>query len=176
MIVTKLLYLSIKSEESVKQVLIVVLFFNTYPCSYLHSWKVRFMYAFSWLTIASFSPLGSPPMAKQNKITCMTGRANMKSMTPTFLHIRRKFFCSSARIFPTDVQSEQLEQSSQTSFMPWDEGPTLFIWKCKLRNQKVRWEMNTKKWSFLSTEGYSCFWLKYDGGYREKLRVYLKWT
>lgn len=64
------------------------------------------------LTIVSFispfamailKPLGSRPMAKQKRITCMTGKAKMNSITPTFRHIRKKFFCNKARIFPLDV-------------------------------------------------------------------------
>lgn len=57
----------------------------------------------SLLTTAIFSPVGSLPMAKQNKITCITGSAKMNNITPTFLHIRKRFFCNKARILPLDV-------------------------------------------------------------------------
>jgi hypothetical protein len=35
----------------------------------------------SWLTTARWSPMGSRPMARQNRITCITGRAKMNSIT-----------------------------------------------------------------------------------------------
>lgn len=53
--------------------------------------------------MANFKPVGSRPMAKQKRITCMTGNAKMNNITPTFRHIRKKFFCNKARIFPLDV-------------------------------------------------------------------------
>lgn len=55
------------------------------------------------LATANRRPVGSRPIAKQNRITCITGNAKMNNITPTFLHIRKKFFCNRARIFPLDV-------------------------------------------------------------------------
>lgn len=52
---------------------------------------------------ANFKPVGSRPIAKQKRITCITGSAKMNNMTPTFLHMRKKFFCSKACIFPRVV-------------------------------------------------------------------------
>ena len=43
-----------------------------------HSRDVKFI---SWLTTARWSPVGLRPMARQKRITCMTGRAKMKSIT-----------------------------------------------------------------------------------------------
>lgn len=60
--------------------------------------------------MAIFNPVGSLPMAKQNRITCMTGSAKMNNMTPTFRHIRKKFFCNKARIFPREVIYGQQEK------------------------------------------------------------------
>lgn len=57
----------------------------------------------SLLTTANLSPVGSLPMAKQNKITCITGSAKMNSITPTFLHILKRFFCNNALILPREV-------------------------------------------------------------------------
>lgn len=57
----------------------------------------------SIFAIANFKPFGSRPIARQNKITCITGNAKMNNITPTLRHIRKKFFCSKARIFPLDV-------------------------------------------------------------------------
>lgn len=54
----------------------------------------------SKFAIANFKPVGSRPIAKQNRITCITGSAKMNSITPTLRHIRKKFFCSRARILP----------------------------------------------------------------------------
>jgi hypothetical protein len=97
----------------------------------------------SWLTMAMWSPMGSRPMARQNRITCITGSAKMNSITllqwyriivwvphswnmycinsvhvdrthPTFLHIRRKFFCRSARIFPLVVSWQKSPQSGSS--------------------------------------------------------------
>lgn len=57
-------------------------------------------------------------MARQKRMTCMTGRAKMKSMTPTFRTIRKKFFWISALIFPLVVHSLQLMQSLHASATP----------------------------------------------------------
>lgn len=91
---------------------------NLQPSSKAHSWYVRFMYWVSIFTMASFRPVGSPPMARQNRITCITGRAKINSITPTFRHIRRKFFWRRALIFPVVVHSLQLPQSSHASCNP----------------------------------------------------------
>uniref|UniRef100_A0A224Y589 Uncharacterized protein n=1 Tax=Panstrongylus lignarius TaxID=156445 RepID=A0A224Y589_9HEMI len=61
---------------------------------------VKLFLVTSSFTIAKCNPVGSRPMAKQNSITCITGNANINSITPTFLHILRKFFCRSAFVFP----------------------------------------------------------------------------
>lgn len=66
-------------------------------------WNLTIVSFISMLAIANRNPVGSRPMAKQNRITCMTGNAKMNSITPTFRHIRKKFFCNKARIFPLDV-------------------------------------------------------------------------
>lgn len=92
------------------------------PAFMLHDLLSQFISEF---TIASLRSVGSRPMARQNRITCITGNAKINSITlknifllllllfiffgvntkinvtyPTFLHIRRKFFCSNALIFP----------------------------------------------------------------------------
>uniref|UniRef100_A0A1A9ZZ72 Uncharacterized protein n=1 Tax=Glossina pallidipes TaxID=7398 RepID=A0A1A9ZZ72_GLOPL len=60
------------------------------------------------LTIAKFKFVGSRPMAKQNNITWMTGKTNMKSITPTLRHMRNKFLVMSALILPDDVNCNQM--------------------------------------------------------------------
>lgn len=39
----------------------------------------------------------------------------MNNITPTLRHIRKKFFCNKARIFPFDVILKQSEKSPQSS-------------------------------------------------------------
>lgn len=53
-------------------------FDTLHPGSTVHSCPVKFS---SWLTTANRKPVGSRPIAKQNRITCITGRAKINSMT-----------------------------------------------------------------------------------------------
>uniref|UniRef100_A0A1B0B3D0 Uncharacterized protein n=1 Tax=Glossina palpalis gambiensis TaxID=67801 RepID=A0A1B0B3D0_9MUSC len=102
------------------------------------------------LTMAKFKFVGSRPMAKQNNITWMTGKTNMKSITPTLRHMRNKFLVMSALILPDDVNCNQILMVSEigrdsildtyfaNSLIPFFHIP-LFFGTLAWRRRVVRW-------------------------------------
>lgn len=120
--------------------------------------KLTVVSLISILATANLSPDGSRPMAKQKSITCITGNAKMNSITPTLRHMRKKFFCNKARIFPRVViypTKEKIENQISSSccsgteycYLHWN----ILTHRCSFRRMQChRWDCS--RLSYHSTE------------------------